>query len=133
MLKGFATSAYYAADLEAAEAWYAEVLGIAAYFHVPGYTEFRVGPYEAELGIIDAQYAPEGGNVAAGGYIQWAVDDVAATLARLLELGATLYQPVIERGNGFNTAAVVDPFGNILAIMENPHFEQILASGAKAH
>ena len=129
MLKGFATSAYYASDLEAAEAWYSKVLGIDAYFHVPGYVEFRVGPYEAELGIIDAKYAPEGGNVAGGGYIQWAVDDVAATLARLLELGATLYQPVIERGGGFNTAVVVDPFGNLLGFMENPHFEEILKGG----
>jgi predicted enzyme related to lactoylglutathione lyase len=131
MLKGFATSAYYAADLEAAEAWYSKVLGIDAYFHVPGYVEFRVGPYEAELGIIDAEYAPEGGNVAGGGYIQWAVDDVAATLARLLELGATLYQPVIERGGGFNTAVVVDPFGNLLGFMENPHFEEMLQGGPK--
>jgi predicted enzyme related to lactoylglutathione lyase len=108
------------------------VLGIDAYYHVPGYVEFSVGPYEAELGIIDAKYAPEGGNVAGGGYIQWAVDDVAATLARLLELGATLYQPVIERGSGFNTAVVIDPFGNLLGFMENPHFEEILERGPKA-
>ena len=132
MLKGFATSASYAADLEAAEAWYSEVLGIEAYYHVPGYVEFRVGPYQAELGIIDARYAPEGGHVAGGGFIQWAVDDVRASLDRLLALGATLYQPVIERGEGFTTAAVVDPFGNILGIMENPHFEEILAAGLAA-
>ena len=49
-----------------------------------------------------------------------------ASLARLLELGATEYQPVIERGHGFNTAAVVDPFGNILGIMENPHYLEIV-------
>ena len=28
MLRGFATVSYYAADLDAAAAWYAEVLGI---------------------------------------------------------------------------------------------------------
>jgi predicted enzyme related to lactoylglutathione lyase len=132
MLKGFATSACYAADLEAAEAWYSTVLGIDAYFHVPGYIEFRVGRFEAELGIIDAKYAPEGGHVAGGAYVQWAVDDVAAALERLLELGATLYQPVIERGSGFITAAVIDPFGNILAFMENPHFEEILKRADRA-
>lgn len=34
---------------------------------------------------------------------------------------ATEYQPVTERGQGFVTASVVDPFGNILGIMTNPH------------
>jgi predicted enzyme related to lactoylglutathione lyase len=58
--------------------------------------------------------------------MQWAVDDVHASLARLIGLGAAPYQPVIERGHGFNTAAVVDPFGNILGIMENPHYLEIL-------
>lgn len=131
MLKGFATSAYYAADLAAAEAWYAEVIGIEAYFHVPGYVEFRVGPYEAELGIIDASYAPPGGNVAGGGFIQWHVNDVEAALTRLLELGAKPYAPVMERGEGFITAAVIDPFDNILGIMQNPHFVEMLAKGTE--
>jgi predicted enzyme related to lactoylglutathione lyase len=133
MLKGFATVAYYAADLDAAEKWYAEFLGIPAYFHVPGYIEFRVGPYEHELGIIDAQYAPPGAvGSPAGEIIQWHVDDVDATMERLVELGATVYQERIERGSGFITGSVVDPFGNILGFMQNPHFLEILESGPKA-
>ena len=36
MLRGFATVSYYAADLEAAAAWYSEVLGIEPYFRRPG-------------------------------------------------------------------------------------------------
>lgn len=122
MLKGFATVAYYAADLEAAEKWYSEFLGAPAYFHVPGYVEFRIGDYQAELGLIDAQYAPSLPATPAGEMIQWHVEDLEATLARLLELGATVYQPVIDRGHGFRTASVVDPFGNILGIMYNPHY-----------
>ena len=43
MLRGFATVSYYAADLEAAAAWYGEVLGIEPYFQRPGYIEF-LGP-----------------------------------------------------------------------------------------
>ena len=31
-----------------------------------------------------------------------------------------------DRGQGFVTAAVVDPFGNILAIMYNPHYVAVL-------
>jgi hypothetical protein len=30
---------------------------------------------------------------------------------------------------GFITASVVDPFGNILGIMYNPHYLEVLAGG----
>lgn len=44
-------------------------------------------------------------------------------VARLLELGATEFQPITARGDiGFVTASVVDPFGNILGVMYNPHY-----------
>ena len=126
MLRGFATISFYADDLDAAARWYAEVLGIEPYFVTPDYIEFRVGDYEHELGIIHARWRPPMPDQPAGAIMHWAVDDVQASLARLLELGAAAYQPVIERGHGFATAAVVDPFGNILGIMTNPHYVEIL-------
>jgi hypothetical protein len=30
------------------------------------------------------------------------------------------------------TAAVVDPFGNVLGIMHNPHYVEMLRAGARA-
>lgn len=33
-----------------------------------------------------------------------------------------------DYGEGFVTASVVDPFGNILGIMTNPHYVEVLAS-----
>ncbi|RXZ49444.1 VOC family protein [Agromyces fucosus] len=127
MLRGFATVSYYAADLEAATAWYGDVLGIEPYFRRPGYVEYRVGDFQHELGIIDAQYRPTSADVPAGEIIYWAVDDVTATYERLLELGAARYQPPMERGPGFTTASVVDPFGNILGVMFNQHYLDVLA------
>jgi predicted enzyme related to lactoylglutathione lyase len=89
----------------------------------PAYVELRVGHDEDELGLIDRQYAPPDMSRDPGGAIMhWQVDDVAAAVARLLELGATEYQPVTEREAGFVTASVVDPFGNILGLMHSPHF-----------
>jgi hypothetical protein len=39
------------------------------------------------------------------------------------------YEPLTSRGEaGFVTASVVDPFGNILGIMYNPHYVEILGS-----
>ena len=52
----------------------------------------------------------------------WHVDDLEATLERLIALGATEYEPLTRREAGFATASVVDPFGNVLGIMTNPHW-----------
>ena len=54
MLHGMATLSFYAADLAAAARWYTEVTGVPPYHVRPGYVEFRLGPHEDELGIIDA-------------------------------------------------------------------------------
>jgi predicted enzyme related to lactoylglutathione lyase len=135
-LRGFATINFWADDLAAAVAWYAEVLGVAPYFERPGpdgrpaYAEFRIGDYQAELGIIDRRYAPPGAATEPGGAVMyWHVDDLNATVQRLLSLGAKEYQPITPRGTaGFVTAAVVDPFGNVLGVMYNPHYLEVLAA-----
>ncbi|MEV2220177.1 VOC family protein [Nocardia vinacea] len=129
MLRGMATVSFYADDLEAAKEWYTEVLGLEPYYAVPGgYYEFRIGDYQHELGIINRKFAPAGAQNAPGGAIlNWHVDDVQASFDRLVALGAKEYEPITPRGNGdFITASVVDPFGNVLGIMQNPHYLEIL-------
>lgn len=134
ILRGLATISFYASDLEAAKQWYANFLGMEPYFNVPGYTEFRVGDYQHELGIIDSKYAPEGAATPGTGAIAyWHVDDLNGTLDRLLAAGARLYDEITDRSGGkgaFVTASVVDPFGNILGIMTNKHYLEILAAKA---
>lgn len=134
MLRGLATVSFYATDVKAARDWYERLLGIEAYYAVPSaeepaYVEFRFGDFQCELGIIDAEYATHHvGPTAAGAIVHWHVDDLEATLARLLDLGATVNEAIVERGNttGFRTASVVDPFGNLIGIMTNPHYLQVL-------
>ncbi|WP_412517809.1 VOC family protein [Actinomadura madurae] len=139
MLRGFATISHWADDLEAAKDWYTGLLGIPPYFSAPGpdggtaYYEFRVGDYEHELGLVDARFRPGGGAATAGpagAIIYWHVDDLEAAVARLLSLGAREHEGITERGDGFTTASVVDPFGNILGVMSNPHYLEILAKAA---
>ena len=136
MLRGLATISYWADDLKAARTWYSELLGMTPYFERPdsenpGYIEFRLGDYQDELGIIDRKYAPQGAAAGPGGVVvYWHVDDVAAMLEKLTTMGATIYEPLTPRGEGgWVTASVIDPFGNILGIMYNPHYLEIL--GAK--
>jgi predicted enzyme related to lactoylglutathione lyase len=133
MLRGLTTVSFWADDLIAARDWYADLLGIEPYFQRPeegplAYVEFRIGADEDEFGLIDRRYAPPGTSRDPGGaVIYWQVDDVAAAVARLVEHGATEYQPVVERDAGFVTASVLDPFGNILGLMYSPHFVEMHA------
>ena len=128
ILRGMSNVSYWAEDHEAAVAWYTELLGMEPYFRMPGYVEWRVGDFGHELGLIDARYSPAPVPDAPGGAVlNWHVDDVRVALARLLELGAMMREELRERGAGFTTAAVVDPFGNVLGVMTNPHYLQVLA------
>jgi predicted enzyme related to lactoylglutathione lyase len=132
-LRGLTTVSFFATDLEAAKRWYAELLGFEPYFQRDGYIEFRLGDYQHELGVVDSRYAPAGSATGpAGAIVYWHVDDVAATLERLLSMGAKDHEAPIDRGEGFVTASVVDPFGNILGIMYNPHYLEVLDSVKKA-
>jgi predicted enzyme related to lactoylglutathione lyase len=129
MLRGLTTVSFWAADLSAAKKWYAELLGIDPYFERPGYAEFRLGDYQHELGIIDSKYAPKSAAANPGGaVVYWHVDDVAATLEKLTAMGAKEFEPLTNRGAGFITASVIDPFGNILGIMYNAHYLEVLGA-----
>jgi hypothetical protein len=44
-------------------------------------------------------------------------------------MGATEHERPQDRGQGFVTATVIDPFGNIFGVMYNPHYVEIF--GAK--
>lgn len=68
----------------------------------------------------------------AGAIVYWHVDDVTATFNKLMSMGAKEYEAPTERGVGFITASVVDPFGNILGIMYNQHYLDVLISNKKA-
>jgi predicted enzyme related to lactoylglutathione lyase len=129
MLRGIATVSFYADDLPAAITWYAALLGIDPYFQRPGYAEFRIGDYQHELGLIDRRYAPTGAGTDPGGAIvYWHVDNLDETYEHLLAMGARTFEPPTQRGPGFVTASVVDPFGNVLGVMYNRHYLDMLGA-----
>ena len=130
MLRGLTTVNLVADDVAAAVAWYTELLGVEPYFARdvdgrPAYVEFRIGDYQHELGIVDSRFAkhsrPEGSRNS-GAVTYWHVDDVRASFDRLVSMGASVHEEPVERGPGFVTASVVDPFGNILGVMYNQHY-----------
>ncbi len=116
MLLGLRTAINPVTDIEKAKNWYTQVLGSPPYFDQPFYVGFAVGGFE--LGLI-----PDGTPSTHGPQPLWGVADVAAELQRLLALGAAKLEPVTEVGGGIRVAAVQDPFGNRLGLIENPHFK----------
>lgn len=116
MILGLRTAIYPTHDLTTAKNWYAQVLGLAPYFDEPFYVGFNVGGFE--LGLI-----PDGQPAISGPQPLWGVPDASLAFARLVELGATPLDPVADVGGGIKVGAVVDPFGNRLGVIENPHFD----------
>ena len=115
MLLGLRTALYPAPDLERAKAWYRQVLGVAPCFDQPFYVGFEVGGFE--LGLL-----PDATPATAGPQPLWGVADIDAAHARLLALGAAALDPIADVGDGIRVAAVADPFGNRLGLIQNPHF-----------
>ncbi len=116
MLVGLRTVIYQVADVNAAKAWYSDILSSAPYFDEPFYVGFNVGGFE--LGLVPS------GNAGLGGVsAYWGVADVAATVETLLAKGATVREGAHEVGGGIVVATVVDPFGNDLSVIFNPHFD----------
>lgn len=138
MLRGMSTVSYFADDLTEARDWYASFLGVEAYFErstpdgVLAYVEFRIGDYQAELGIVHRRFEVTPSDGPAGEILYWAVDDLDATLARLEELGAKTHDEARVRGEGFVTASVIDPFGNILGVMTNTHYLSVVEQNRRA-
>ena len=118
MFQGLRTVIYHAADLQATKAWYAQALGVQPYFDQPFYVGFNIAGYE--LGLDPDPSSATGTGTSAIAY--WGVADAAAALTRLVELGATDRLGVQDVGDGIRLASVIDPFGNVFGLIENPHF-----------
>jgi predicted enzyme related to lactoylglutathione lyase len=117
VILGLRTAVYPVSDLEKGKKWYARVFQVEPYFDEPFYVGFNVGGFE--LGLI-----PDGQPGDAGANVFWGVADVAAEFTRVLGLGATEHEPVRDVGGGIKTASVKDPFGNVVGLIENPHFDK---------
>jgi len=119
MLQGLRTAKYSAKDLAAAKKWYAEVTGVQPYFDEPFYVGFNIGGFELGITPDDGAGAlrPE------AGIAYWGVADANAAYARLISMGARDHEPIQDVGEGILIGSVHDPFGNVLGVIQNPHFK----------
>ena len=117
MFLGLRTVIYHAPDLAKAKAWYTAAFGIAPYFDEPFYVGFEIGGYE--LGLHPDMSGVAFGNNAVA---YWGVPDINDAHARMLDHGAEPRNPVQDVGGDIRVATVADPFGNVIGLIENPHF-----------
>ena len=118
MIQGLRTAVYKVADLEKAKAWYSDMLGIEPYFDEPFYVGYNVGGYE--LGLDPDMDGVTTGNSVG---IYWGVANAKASFVELTAKGAEIAEAPHEVGGGIIVASVLDPFGNVFGIIENPHFK----------
>src|SRR5262245_46507538 len=115
---GLRTAIYYAPDLARAKSWYSRILGFEHYFDQPFYVGFNVAGCDLGLDPDPSSSATAGGVV-----VYLGVSDADAALKRLLSIGAAERTNVQDIGEGIRVASVLDPFGNNLGVIENPHFK----------
>ena len=118
MIQGLRTVIYHVPDLQRAKAWYSTAFGVQPYFDEPFYVGFNIGGYELGLDPNTKGVAPGvGGSVA-----YWGVKDVDAAVQHFTGSGAIVTEPVQNVGGDIRVATVADPFGNLVGLIENPHF-----------
>jgi predicted enzyme related to lactoylglutathione lyase len=111
MFLGLRTVIYAAPDLAAARRFYTAVLRRDPYFDEPFYVGFDAGGYE--LGLDPAAEAA---------VAYWGVEDCGAGLRALRAAGAAARTDVTDVGEGIRVASATDPLGNVVGVIENPHF-----------
>ncbi|MFD6815427.1 VOC family protein [Microbacterium sp. NPDC060132] len=126
MFRGLANLNLVAEDMPAAIDWYARVFDAAPYFTrpeqgTPQYAEWRFGDDDDEFALMDARFRPALPQPG-GALVSLHVDDIRAEMDRLAALGATPFDPVTQRGEGWWSASVSDPFGNLLGLIQSPHW-----------
>ena len=118
MFLGLRTVIYHVPDVDRAKAWYSAAFGISPYFDEPFYVGFSVGGFE--LGLHPDTSGVQFGNNAVA---YWGVPNIEAAHAALVAQGATPADPIAEVGGDIKVATLKDPFGNVIGIIENPHFK----------
>lgn len=126
MFRGLANINFVADDIPAAIVWYSKLLGKPPYFVRPEsgpaeYAEWRFGDDDDELALMHSAYRPALSEPG-GALVSIHVDDIHAATERMNELGAHEFDPVTQRGEGWWSASFVDPFGNLVGLIQSPHW-----------
>lgn len=114
---GLRTTIYKVPDLKEAKVWYTQAFQTEAYFDEPFYIGFNIGGYELGLLPGNKKVSPSS-NVLS----YWGVENIEETYQHLLSIGAVTHEAPNNVGGDIQVASVWDPWGNLIGIIYNPHF-----------
>ena len=120
-MKGLGTVIYPVTDLNSAKTWYSTAFQQKPYFDEPFYVGFNIAGYE--LGLDPNPNPTVSRPGCGGGVAYWRVADIGAAVEYFVTVGAIVAAPVLDVGGNIKVATVTDPFGNMIGLIENPHFE----------
>ncbi len=115
---GLRTTIYKVGDIDAAKAWYAQVFETQPYFDEPFYVGFNIGGYE--LGLQPEENPVKDKEESVLTY--WGVEDIETEFNRFAAAGAIVHEEPSDVGGGIKVASLKDPWGNIIGLIYNPHF-----------
>jgi predicted enzyme related to lactoylglutathione lyase len=116
---GLRTTIYKVSDIQKATEWYSNAFETNPYYNEPYYVGFNIKGYELGLQPEDNPTFDKVESVVS----YWGVENIQATFNRLIELGATENEKPYNVGGDLMTATVKDPFGNVIGLIYNPHFQ----------
>lgn len=121
MFKALMTAVYSIAPsrLQEAKDWYSAAFGVKPYFEEPFYIGFNVAGYE--LGLLPKEPG-EALEQSTGSVPVWGVDDIQKTHRHFIALGAREIEAPNDVGGDIQVSRLKDPFGNLLGLIQNPHF-----------
>ena len=119
IMLGLRTTIYKVSDIQKAAEWYSNAFETNPYYNEPYYVGFNIKGYELGLQPEDNPTFEKVESVVS----YWGVENIQATFDRLIELGAAENEKPYNVGGDLMTATVKDPFGNVIGLIYNPHFQ----------
>lgn len=116
---GLRTVVYKVPNLKEAKIWYSKVFETEPYFDELFYVGFNIGGYE--LGLLPEEKTST--NKTNGVVTYWGVEDINFSFNFMLKKGAIEVEKPTNVGGDLMTASVIDPWGNKIGIIYNPHFK----------
>jgi predicted enzyme related to lactoylglutathione lyase len=116
---GLYTAIYRVPDLARAKAWYSAAFGVEPYFDEPFYVGFNIAG--CELGLDPD---PGGARGPGGVTAYWGVPDIDAAVRHFTQAGGSLAAAIQDVGEDIRVATIADPFGNLVGLIQNPHFHK---------
>jgi len=116
---GLRTTIYKVGDLSKAKDWYSIAFQEKPYFDEVFYVGFNIGGYE--LGLMPEESITTNKSESVLSY--WGVNDINSEYERLIAAGAREHEKPNDVGSEIMVGSVKDPWGNIIGIIYNPHFQ----------